>query len=259
MPPPSVSIPPPPSSSSSPSAAPLPPATPAHTLAPPSGAPAESAPRLAKRAPHPAPEQPSAESAARQHTIEHLPELQEALPEGWTSKVDPATGKTCYVCKALNKTQFEKPTAPVKSSGGKNRRSRQLLATMRLANASSGLPEGWKSKVDPTTGRTYYIDCVHKKTQWEKPTAAHAADTASVYATMKARPASEQFDLDNITGLVRHCDTLEIKRQGAGEPADGSGAGDALPAGWEALTDPSGKTYYANRELKKTQWERPTQ
>jgi len=41
----------------------------------------------------------------------------------------------------------------------------------------------------------------------------------------------------------------------AGQPA--SAAQGDLPAGWEAARDPTGKMYYFNRNLGKTQWERP--
>jgi len=40
-------------------------------------------------------------------------------------------------------------------------------------------------------------------------------------------------------------------------PAPASGAAE-LPPGWEVLQDATGKVYYGNRELKKVQWEHPS-
>ena len=45
-----------------------------------------------------------------------------------------------------------------------------------------GLPEGWKSKVDAATGRTYYYNA-EWKTQWENP-AAPAPAQSSGYTTV---------------------------------------------------------------------------
>jgi len=54
---------------------------------------------------------------------------------------------------------------------------------------SAPLPEGWAEKVDPASGRTYYINLVERTSQWERPTApAGGPDPAA--AEQQAREAA---------------------------------------------------------------------
>jgi hypothetical protein len=38
--------------------------------------------------------------------------------------------------------------------------------------SSIPLPSGWEAKVDPSNGKTFYVDHVNKKTQWTHPALA---------------------------------------------------------------------------------------
>ncbi|VDM34112.1 unnamed protein product [Hydatigera taeniaeformis] len=46
---------------------------------------------------------------------------------------------------------------------------RQNGSRRRSAPNTEGLPPHWEQRTDPSTGRTYYVDHLTKRTQWEKP------------------------------------------------------------------------------------------
>ena len=80
------------------------------------------------------------------------------------------------------------------------------------------LPRGWRAKVDPTYGQTYYYNKALNKTQWERPVEAE-----------KTRP-----------------------------PPPPPPPATPLPPGWRATTDPaSGREYFFNPHTQRTSWERP--
>jgi len=113
---------------------------------------------------------------------------------------------------------------------------------------SDALPEGWISKVDEKTGKTYYINKTLKKTQWERPgekapKISKSSRARATYATM--RSAKHTIDLSSFD-KEKNKDKDKDKEE-------------ALPDGWISKLDPnSGRTYYVNKALKKSQWEKPT-
>lgn len=40
------------------------------------------------------------------------------------------------------------------------------------------LPEGWEERVDRNSGRKYYLNHIHKTTQWKKPTEPASASSS---------------------------------------------------------------------------------
>ena len=56
--------------------------------------------------------QPPAAPPAGPAAAAPVPAPAEALPAGWTSAVDPASGKTYYIDKATKESRWEKPTEP---------------------------------------------------------------------------------------------------------------------------------------------------
>ncbi|VDM27145.1 unnamed protein product [Hydatigera taeniaeformis] len=43
-----------------------------------------------------------------------------------------------------------------------------IIDENNMEMAESNLPEGWDERVDQN-GRTYYVDHIHKRTQWDRP------------------------------------------------------------------------------------------
>jgi len=83
------------------------------------------------------------------------------------------------------------------------------------------LPPGWTEVTDKKTGKTYYYNKNTKKTSWKRP-----------------EPEEE---------------IPEPEEEEAPEPEE-----DELPPGWTEVTDKkTGKTYYYNKNTKKTSWKRP--
>lgn len=76
------------------------------------------------------------------------------LPPGWEKKVSRSSGEVYYWNAALNKSQFEKPTAAP------------------TADDNDGdLPPGWEKVVSRTTNQVYYWNAALQTSTFEKPTA----------------------------------------------------------------------------------------
>ena len=98
--------------------------------------------------------------------------------------------------------------------------AREGATTTEATDVDAKLPRGWRAKVDPTYGQTYYYNKALNKTQWERPVEAE-----------KTRPPP---------------------------PPAAAKATTPLPPGWRATTDPaSGREYFFNPHTQKTSWERP--
>lgn len=88
-----------------------------------------------------------------------------------------------------------------------------ILLRYRAAaqNATSALPAGWTAAVDPTSGRTYYVNATTGQTSWEVPTetpavAATVAPVATNVAPVVVSIGSEYcYSLINIHVFSRSC------------------------------------------------------
>ena len=101
------------------------------------------------------------------------------------------------------------------------------------ASSDTGLPAGWKEKVDKK-GRVYYACRESGKTQWERPGgSAAAAASPTVGSSATAASAASQ-------------------RMGAAASSD-----TGLPAGWKEKVDQKGRVYYACKQTGKAQWNPP--
>ena len=96
-----------------------------------------------------------------------------SLPSGYQQQIDPATGKAFYVNLMTGETSWQPPPGAAAAAAP------QLGAP---PPSSGGLPPGWEERVDPASGRKFYIDHINKATSWEFPTAAASAPSQPSYA-----------------------------------------------------------------------------
>jgi hypothetical protein len=83
------------------------------------------------------------------------------LPAGWVSRVDESTGATYYYNNETKETSWVVPDATAVIT--------TPVAETLVAAASPELPAGWVSRVDETTGATYYYNNETKETSWVVP------------------------------------------------------------------------------------------
>jgi len=60
-----------------------------------------------------------------------------------------------------------------------------------MSQSNAPLPEGWAERLDPNTGRTYYVNLVLRTSQWERP-AAPQPDPAALAAQQQAQEAQQR-------------------------------------------------------------------
>ena len=164
-----------------------------------------------------------------------------SLPPGWEMAVDPSTGKSYYFCRATGERRWEAPdsTSSTTSTSATDNNSTSTSALQPSSSSlspESGLPYGWMSAVDPTTGKTYYYkaDGTGERT-WEKPTGEDTTKectSSSSSTTPAATTTTNTGDDDN--NIV-------------------------LPSDWKSAVDSgSGKVYYYRPSTGETKWEVPS-
>ncbi|TPP41003.1 WW domain family protein [Leishmania donovani] len=180
--------------------------------------------------------------------------------------------RTFYVDHKSKTTTWERPQPSV-------------AAPPSVANVSShasgggamALPAMWEARVDPRTGRTFYINHETKTTSWERPAVAPTPLPA-------VRPSSGNVEacgdgdwvpcVDPATGRTFYVNdktrqTSWTRPKPAVQapppptppnaPSPMQSGAVALPPPWEARVDPgTGRTFYINHATKTTSWERPT-
>ena len=88
------------------------------------------------------------------------------LPSGWTSAIDPASGKTYYTNSATGETTWDMPGGGGGGGGG------VAMGGVPAPPTSAPLPAGWKSAVDPASGKEYYVRPCPPNPQVRRPSAA---------------------------------------------------------------------------------------
>jgi hypothetical protein len=86
------------------------------------------------------------------------------LAAGWEMKMDPRSGRPVYINHLTKTTQWEAPAVPVAIPVAA---PASTHGTEPVARAN--LPPGWEAKIDPATGKSFYIDHSSLTTQWEHP------------------------------------------------------------------------------------------
>ena len=125
---------------------------------------------------------------------------------------------------------------------------------------SGDLPPHWEAKVDPGSGKTYYVNHQTKATTWEKPampppSAGAGAAPAPEFAPppLPDLPPGWEAKTDYNTGRTYYVQPATGKTQWELPKAD-----PGLPPGWEAKLDPgSGRTFYIDHNTGTTSWSPP--
>lgn len=160
--------------------------------------------------------------------------------------------------------------------------------TMHAEANTEGLPPFWERRRDPM-GRTYYVDHLTRRTQWEMPQPLPSGwerrvDSSNrVYyvdhntRTTTWHPPSANL-LDNVTRWRQWYElrsgnmhnrmsevyassgwTAGAQQAAAQNPGGTPEALGPLPEGFERKRDENGRVYYVNHRTKTTQWEDPRQ
>ncbi|KAG5508821.1 hypothetical protein JKF63_05323 [Porcisia hertigi] len=151
------------------------------------------------------------------------PQLSSALPDGWEERLDPKTNRAFYVNHKSRTTTWERPQSSATAHLGIAK-----VSSHASGGSATSLPAPWEARVDPATGRTFYINHATKTTSWEPP-----AVGLSVAPPMTSTPLPD----------VRH-PSGNVEANGGGD--------------WVPRVDPAtGRTFYINHATKTTSWERP--
>ena len=137
------------------------------------------------------------------------------LPTGYQQQIDPSTGKAFYVNLMTGETSWTPPTGAAAAP---------VPMTPSAAKSSAGLPPGWEERVDPASGRKFYINHANKSTSWELPTAGGSAPPSQpsyAAAPRQASPDSRLEAIDRDAALAR-----ELAEQWNAEAGDDSGNDD---------------------------------
>ncbi|RNE95447.1 putative NEDD4-like E3 ubiquitin-protein ligase WWP1 [Trypanosoma rangeli] len=151
----------------------------------------------------------------------------------WDECVDPASGRKYYVNRQTKQTSWTLPKAVTGATSSNTAgAAREASSTsMPIAPDTTPLPPFWEERLDPKSGRKFYVNHQTRETTWTHPLQAHA---------MTPQRAQQSH-----TGIpVRTID-----------PNPGP---HALPPFWEKRIDPTtGRPFYINHQTRETTWTAP--
>lgn len=139
------------------------------------------------------------------------------------------------------------------------------------------LPPGWEERQD-ANGRTYYVNHVHRFTQWERPTVTNVAPSGGVsHEQRNLDTAATEFqrrfhisvddtesrqrtsvisqnddNVDSPAGSRRSSEQIERPRS----PLTAIN-GDGLPPGWSMQLAPNGRVFFIDHNERATTWVDP--
>lgn len=125
---------------------------------------------------------------------------------------------------------------------------------------------GWIESIDPTTGRTFYANRYTRTTQWDPPPGwRNNNNPAPSHHSRHSSSSNGGTTADN--SLMSDIAQARLQMESMGNIGLDNGGGannnqdaiNALPDGWEEMTDPTtGRKFYIDHATKSTTWERPT-
>ena len=131
---------------------------------------------------------------------------------------------------------------------------------------SNDLPPGWKSRLDPKYGKTYYYNKSTKQTSWKHPNKMDKKKKSQVRLSdqqgkgngQSGKDKHKQGTEDRQKKKLSRTKSSEVQPQ-AGDPTNMSlNTGVSLPQGWMEVWSASHKRmYYYNQTMSKSVWTDP--
>lgn len=182
-----------------------------------------------------------------------------ALPAGWESVTDPASGKIYYANRATGESSWTPPMAALANPAA-------MVNTTVMTNPAAAVMTNPAAAAltNPAAALTNPVGVVMTNgaaATMTNPTAvAGVAPAATAMAPVEAAAASIAPAAAGgpvaVAAVVPEATTTPVVAAApvvSAQPA-------SLPAGWESATDPaSGRTYYFNRSTNETTWVIPAQ
>jgi cold shock CspA family protein len=85
------------------------------------------------------------------------------LPPGWEQITDPGSGKPYFCNRSTGETSWTPPAMPAAAPAP--------APVPAAAPAPGGLPHGWETAQDPSSGKTYFFNRTTNETRWDPPRA----------------------------------------------------------------------------------------
>jgi hypothetical protein len=150
-----------------------------------------------------------------------------AAGAGWIEKLDPSNGRPYYVNAATGEKSWTRPAALAAIAVPQH----PTAAAAIDRTAPLQVNAGWIEKLDPGSGRSYFVNSLSGEKSWTRPAAlAQAAEAAVAAASTPEAPAG----------------------------AAAEATADVLAQGWIEKLDPgSGRSYFVNSLSGEKTWTRP--
>ena len=100
---------------------------------------------------------------------------------------------------------------------------RTALYTSVLPLSVAAVPPGWEQKVDPSSGKPYYVDHNTATTHWEPPAPPPAYDAPPAYSPPGTAPAAAPAAVEGVPGqgVVYAAEVASPAPAGYGQPIGG--------------------------------------
>jgi hypothetical protein len=204
----------------------------------------------------------------------------------WVPTLDPTSGHTFYMNRRTGETSWKRPAEDEdeekedeekEDEGGKEKEAENEAESETPAetkNTDDDLDVGWQARVDPATGRTFYVNKATGQSSWKKPKRQRVEEKED-NAPPNEEAASEWLEKkDAKTGRTYYVNKKDKKsswtkpegfdsKDSKASTTSGSISSKETPSEpssslWTEKIDPkTGRTFYTNSETKARQWNKP--
>lgn len=207
--------------------------------------------------------------------VEGVPPVATMVPEGWAVAYSTTYQRHYYA--------YQTSTGQIRSTwqhplGVEKQRELEqgVLEWQQTQQASppppqaAVLPEGWEERVDPRTGKTFYVDHINHQTTWKRPTVSSATPqntsttgitTSSTTTVASDLPPPWRMEHDPASGRPFYVNpqTRETRwERPSAVPAPAPEPAALLTDDWQPQVDPkTGRTFFVNHKTRQTSWEKP--